>query len=175
MVPSNQSPTSQSRSLRLLGAGLLVLVVGGYPIIAVVVETLALESRVLSIAFRALVVAFAVVAILFSLATRRFPKPRGAVFLVLGFWTIYGIRLALDVWVIERDLRLESSEYVLFAVGTALVPLLGALAIPANCWLDRRVPLVLTLFLLAGCVGNLILGFMALQSGDYLQIGRAHV
>lgn len=114
-----------SKSLDRQAAALLTLALVGYPAIAPIAILAQLPSYVVSMPFRALVLALALSVLARSLVTqvRVRMTPFWIVFSV--FWTLYVSRMIVDAVLAPETLRLPLSDYLLYALGTCLLPALA--------------------------------------------------
>ena len=103
-------------------ASVLVLTVVGYPLIAPISLWLDISNRAVSIPFRGLVLSIALAVIVLIPYTSQ--RAKGNYFWVVWwiFWVWYLFRIVFDAWSAPETLHLPLEEYLLSAVGIALLP-----------------------------------------------------
>ena len=127
---TSSSTVSEMDAKSSLGVLALIypLAIGGYPLVAGLSVLIGIDNRSLSIAFRASFLALCLVA-LFRVVTNRIQFTRGIIWLpIFVFWFSYLIRLALDTYINPIELSRIPSEYWLFGVFGALIPMVAFMA-----------------------------------------------
>jgi O-antigen ligase len=161
--------TILSWSLALLFA----LAVAGYPLVSSISLLLGVDNRPISVVYRAFVMGLAgVVIILLGLGQGRLY--RGRIWVPLGvFWALYLFRLLLDTALFPVPLRLHPLEYIAYAIGVCLIPMLAFLTWPDPATLRRALRLTVAVAAVAVVTVVLITARSLLGSNmKGLEVGR---
>jgi O-antigen ligase len=127
----------KSSSLDSQAAVLLTLSLVGYPAIAPISVLLGVPNQLVSIPFRAVVLALALNIIIRDLLSEF--RLRLTPFWIMWsvFWTLYTVRMVLDSVLAPEAMRMSLAEYLLYALGTALLPAMGVAARSSETVLRR--------------------------------------
>ncbi len=148
-----------------LGTNLaLTALISGYPFLAGLLSLAGADDRSYSIAYRGIVLILGTALIARNFAVRAYPST--LLWIPLGaFWILYAIRLAADTTIAPIALHFDPNEYLLFAFGTCLVPMLALSGKYDDKALQSALPIVM-LVLAISCVTNLYAGWLYLLEGE---------